>query len=132
MHKISTTLFRFVYACYPTGLKRTFGGEIVEVFVEDLNDAVRQHGIVGAVVVWRRALSELFCICLPYQFAKSAFVAPVISLFWCSGIGVWLVRRETNILGWPGLIAAAIAVLAVRHCNRPSPMRTLQFAFRRG
>lgn len=132
MRTLSTSLFRLIFACYPIGLKRSFGDEIVEVFLQDLSGAVYERGIVGAFVVWRRAFLEFFCICVPYQFTRSTFIAPLISLFWCSGIGVWLVRRETNILGWPGLVAAAIAVLAVRHCNSPSPMRTLQFAFHRG
>lgn len=132
MRALSTLLFRLIFACYPSGLKRTFGDEIVEVFLQDLSNARYEHGVGGAVIVWGRAVLEFFCICIPYQFTRSTFVAPVISLFWCSGIGVWLIRRETNILGWPGLVAAAIAVLAVRHCNRPSPMRTLQFTLDRG
>jgi hypothetical protein len=127
MTTLSSSLFRLIFACYPSELKGTFGDEIVAVFLQDLSDATHKEGVAGAISVWKRAFLEIFGICLPYQFAKSAFVAPVIALFWCSGVGVWLVRRETRILGWPGLIAAAIAFFAARHCSRPTPMRTLQF-----
>lgn len=132
MRTLSTSLFRLIFACYPSELKRAFGDEIVQVFEQDLSNAICEHGIGGAIIVWRRAFLEIFSICLPYQLATSTFVAPVISLFWCSGVGVWLVKRESRILGWPGLIAAAVAVLAVWHCNRPSPVRTLQFNSDRG
>jgi hypothetical protein len=136
MHTLSSSLFRLIFASYPSELKSTFGNEIVEVFLLDLSDAVRQRRLIGAISVWKRVFLELFGVCLPYQLAKSAFVAPVISVFWCSGLGIWLLKqfvspnapiRHFAALGWPGLIAAAISLIAVRHCSRPSPMRTFQF-----
>lgn len=65
---------------YPAELRRDFGGEIIDVFREDLNHASAFRGFAGLAGVWACALREFVRIALP-AYAENRRVAVPAILF---------------------------------------------------
>lgn len=73
--KLTLVLSRFAYACivrsYPPGLRREYGNDMVALFEEDLEAALRSSWHAGARR-WIPILREVAQIALPWQLARAA------------------------------------------------------------
>ena len=62
---LSTRVYAAILFLYPAELRRDFGGEILEVFREDLSHASSYRALAGMLSVWACALREFVRIALP-------------------------------------------------------------------
>lgn len=115
---------------YPQELRRDFGTEMTEVFVEDLAEAWRDAGLAGAVRVWSCAAWEIARIALPRQLENPAIGVPILS-FVQSVVALSAEmllshgRLSAPVLLLPGLVAAltSIAALRVGKLGLPAPLK---------
>jgi hypothetical protein len=120
----SIRAYAALLALYPAELRREFGSEIVEVFAEDLANAVRFRGLRGFLSVWWCALREFVRIALPAQ-AENRLVAVPCILF--AFEETFLAIQQTLMLAhhavsihfilttaaWPSLLASLTSVVVV-------------------
>ena len=78
MLPVSTRIYSGFLALYPAELRRDFGAEMTQVFVEDLEDSYRSRGLAGAARVWRRSVKELWRVALPEHVAKREIAVPIV------------------------------------------------------
>jgi len=131
----STRIYGALLRAYPPELRRDYGAEMTQVFLEDLDDARLRRGWAGVARVWWRSACELIRIALPAQLEKPAVVVPAISFAFCQFImSAQLMvafhrspglREQAGLaaavaLG-PSVISALTAFAAVRAGNRSLP-----------
>jgi hypothetical protein len=75
---LSRKFYRRSLACYPRDLRDDFGGEMMEVFDEQLSDAYSTGGYVGVLRVWFSATCEIVTVALPGRLAERA--VPIIAV----------------------------------------------------
>ncbi len=130
---MNAQIYLLLLALCPADLRREFGAEMTEVFLEDLEDHRRRGGWMGAARVWRRSLTDLCGAASRETIARRQFVAPMIAY---GLLQIWfalvcLVHLE---LPWQelilisslyGLVLAlvAFAVVRVADGNVPEPLR---------
>lgn len=134
---MNARIYSILLSLYPAELRTEFGAEMVQVFLEDLDDSARTRGFFGAARVWRRSLKELLAIALP-AFASQreiavALIMYVLQEFYLGGIMI-LARNHPGGTPFPGspgqvitmtmlcgLIPAFIAFVALHIGNRSVP-----------
>lgn len=127
--RCNARIYAAVLPLYPPDLRRDFGAEMTEVFLEDLAEAWRNAGLAGAIRVWSRAAWEIARIALPRQLENPAIGVPLLS-FVQSVVALtteMLIshgRISAPVLLLPGLVAAltSIAALRVGKLGLPAPL----------
>lgn len=73
--RITLVLSKFAYACivrsYPPGLRGEYGSDMIALFEEDLETALRSSWQAG-VKRWISVLREVTQIALPWQLARAS------------------------------------------------------------
>jgi hypothetical protein len=69
-------LYGWLLALYPADLRREFGAEMRELFLDDLADA---RGLIGFIGVWWCALCEVLRVALPGQRTNPVVIVPAIA-----------------------------------------------------
>jgi len=75
---IATRIYSGFLSLYPAELRRDFGAEMSQVFVEDLEDSYRSRGVAGAARVWWRSVKELWRVALPEHASKREIEVPIV------------------------------------------------------
>jgi hypothetical protein len=122
---LSARAYDGILRLYPSDLRREFGPEMNELFVEDLDDAWRSSGLVGVIGVWWCALCELFRIALPAQSSNPAFAVPAIAALYVLGmIGELAAIRDpmtdqwiSAVIAGPNLLTGLAAIVVVHTGN---------------
>ena len=65
--KMCSQAYGVLLAFYPIDLRRSFEGEMTDVFDQQLQGAWEENGVSGFLRVWLCALQELFCVAIPAQ-----------------------------------------------------------------
>jgi hypothetical protein len=125
---------------YPAELREKFGAEMIEVFLEDLEDSRRRGGWIGASRVWWRSVRELCRIGLPAGISRREIAVPLIvylfEVFYVGSV-ILLTRKDPHnafpkslgedlvLVVFSGLIPAVIARIAqlVGDASAPDPLR---------
>jgi hypothetical protein len=115
--RLSSVAYRGIVALYPEDLRREFGDEMLDVFVQDLVHTGHGCGLRGMLRVWRRALIEVISIAMPRQLVSSVVIAPVISFVWSAFGARVMGLAGTGLPFWPSVGAAMITYFAVRRCR---------------
>jgi hypothetical protein len=109
---------------YPAELRRDFGGEILDVFREDLNHANSFRGIAGMLSVWACAFREFVRIALPawaenrrvavpcilFAFNEAVLTIPQKLIFTHRPMSLQFILATAL---WPSLLAALTALVVV-------------------
>jgi hypothetical protein len=61
---VNARIYSLLLRLYPADLREHFGPEMTQVFLDDLEDRRRRHGLPGAARVWWHSLKELCQIAL--------------------------------------------------------------------
>jgi hypothetical protein len=61
---MNARIYSLFLRLYLAQLREDFGAEMAQVFLDDLEDVRRRHGLIGAARVWWRSLKELCQIVL--------------------------------------------------------------------
>jgi hypothetical protein len=120
---LSARVYAAMLYLYPSELRHDFGGEMAEVFAEDLASALTFHGIRGVLAVWWCALKEFVVVAVPEQAGNRIVAVPFIlfclneillllELFFAFGMRLAPVRFSFAIF-WPGVLAALTSVAVV-------------------
>lgn len=83
---------------YSGELRRDFGGEMVEVFDEQVSEAYSRSGLPGLASVWLSAMREFVTVALPSRLAEH--VVPVVGvaatltlMMWFAGYILYVMER---------------------------------------
>ena len=135
---MNARIYSILLSLYPAELRTEFGAEMVQVFLEDLEDSARTRGFFGVARVWRRSLEELLAIALP-AFASQREIAVALIMYVLQEVylgGIMILARNHPV-GTPfpgstgqfitmvmlcGLIPASIAFVALHIGNRSVPV----------
>jgi hypothetical protein len=93
---ISRKIYEQSLVCYPKDLRDDFGGEMMEVFDEQLSDAYSCGGYVGVLRVWLSAMREIVTVALPGRFAERAI--PLVAVAVTSAFMLWFVSYISYIM----------------------------------
>jgi hypothetical protein len=115
--RLSSLAYRGILALYPEDLRREFGDEMLDVFVQDLVDTGHGCGPRGVLRVWRRALIEVISIAIPRQLVSPVVIAPAISFGWSAFGARVMGLAGSGLPFWPSLAGAIITYFAVRRCR---------------
>ncbi|MGB7731761.1 MAG: hypothetical protein WBL50_27330 [Candidatus Acidiferrum sp.] len=89
----------WIYGClliaYPRELRVRFGADMVEVFEDQLSEAVMQCGRSGIVSLWGTALWELASVAVPSRLESTAVIAGAVSFLVSSAIA-WVFFRSVG------------------------------------
>jgi hypothetical protein len=123
-------IYTAVLPLFPQELRRDFGAEMTEVFVEDLAEAWRNAGLPGAIRVWCCAAWEIARIALPRHLENPAIGVPILSFIQSVGALTTEMlishgRLSAPALLLPGLVAALTSIAAVRvgKLGLPAPLK---------
>jgi len=87
---MNARVYGLMLSFYPADLRRDFGAEMTEVFLEDLEDSRLRGGWMGAVRVWWRSVRELCRIASPEMASRREIAVPfvmfVLQAMYLSGI----------------------------------------------
>jgi hypothetical protein len=72
---------------YPMDLRRDFGGEMMEVFDEQIAHAYSRRGFSGLLRVWCSAAREFVTVALPTRLAERA--VPIIAVTATLAVMMW-------------------------------------------
>jgi hypothetical protein len=121
---LSVRAYSAMLFLYSAELRRDFGGEILEVFREDLSQASSFRGLAGIAGVWSCALREFVRIALP-AYAENRRVA-VPSILFALNEAVLTIPQKLIVVHrpvslqfilatslWPSLLAALTALVVV-------------------
>jgi len=86
--EVSRKVYEGSLALYPAGLREEFGGEMVEVFEEQIADAYTERGVRGLLEVWLCTAHEFVSIALTGQLAQR--MVPVAAAITALALMVWL------------------------------------------
>ncbi len=75
----STRLYGALLWLYPREFRLRFGGEMTQVFADQMAEARQERGVAGVLRIWREAVAELFTVALPSQLASMMLIVPVLS-----------------------------------------------------
>jgi hypothetical protein len=75
---MNAQIYRLLLGLCPADLRREFGAEMTQVFLEDLEDQRRRGGWMGAARVWWRSVRELRGIALPELASRREVVVPFV------------------------------------------------------
>ncbi|HWB87569.1 MAG TPA: hypothetical protein VG675_25730, partial [Bryobacteraceae bacterium] len=62
---MNARIYGLLLHLYPAELREDFGPEMMQVFLDDMEDSRRRHGFSGAARVWWHSLKELGQVALP-------------------------------------------------------------------
>jgi hypothetical protein len=137
---MNAQIYALLLTLCPADLKKEFGEEMTQVFLDDLADHQRRCGWMGAARVWWRSLREICGIALPEMASRHGIAVPfmvyVFQMFYISSIIV-LARRDPHsafpkslgedlaLIFLSGVIPAFIARIAqlVGDASVPVPLR---------
>jgi hypothetical protein len=121
--ELSVRAYAVLMPLYPADLRREFQSDMIELFAEDLSNALRYSGCKGAMRVWRCALKEFVRIALPAHAQNRIIAVPcilfclnelILILELAVAFGWHLAPVEFMIAGlWPSLIAALTSIPVV-------------------
>lgn len=96
---MNARVYGMLLSFYPADLRRDFGAEMTEVFLEDLEHSRRHGGWLGAVRVWWRSVREFCRIASPEMFSRREIAVPfvmyVLQAIYLTGI-ICLARRDPH------------------------------------
>ena len=75
---MNARVYGLMLSFYPADLRRDFGAEMTEVFLEDLEDSRRRGGWMGAARVWWRSVRELCRIASPEMASRREIAVPFV------------------------------------------------------
>ncbi len=132
---MSARIYSVFLSLYPADLRRDFGEEMTQVFLEDLENSRRRRGLFGAAQVWWRSVRELCRIVLPLEVSRREVAVPVLAFFvqefFCAGLlllspfdpSMPVMHREAMALTVvPGLFTASVAFVAMRMTVERDPV----------
>ncbi|HVY92690.1 MAG TPA: hypothetical protein VHA14_08075, partial [Bryobacteraceae bacterium] len=70
-------IYSWLLHLYPAELREDFGLEMMQVFLDDMEDGRQRHGFCGAARVWWRSLKEFCQIALPAAARTPKLIFPV-------------------------------------------------------
>lgn len=76
---MSARVYWMILSLYPAELRRDFGAEMAQVFLEDLENTYRRSGYRGAARVWWNSIKELCRIVLPVEASKREVAVPFLT-----------------------------------------------------
>ena len=129
---MNAKVYSLLLTVCPADLRRDFGAEMTQVFLEDLADHRRRFGFRGAARVWQRSFTDLCGAALQEAIAQRLFAVPLILYgmeILYAGM-IFLVHPELfsvqaivrGFLVSPGLIPPMVAFVAARVTNRSVPV----------
>jgi hypothetical protein len=93
----SVRAYHSLLILYPDDLRRDFGPEMLEAFMQDLSVECAARSVKGAIRVWRITLRELIQIGFPAWLETPAVTVPAISsamaIVWQSPLLIMISRR---------------------------------------
>ncbi len=96
---MNARVYGLMLSFYPADLRRDFGAEMTEVFLEDLEDSHRRGGRMGAVRVWWWSVRELCRIASPEVISRREIAVPlvmyVLQSIYLAGI-IFLTQRDPH------------------------------------
>jgi hypothetical protein len=75
---MNARIYSLLLALCPADLRREFGVEMTDVFLEDLEDHRQHGGWMGAARVWWRSVRELRGVALPELASRREIVVPFV------------------------------------------------------
>lgn len=78
--QLSSFIYRHLVIFYPRECRHKFGSEMVEVFEDLLDDAIRRRDASGIVSLWSSALWELLSVAAPLRLENTVVIAGALSL----------------------------------------------------
>jgi hypothetical protein len=93
---VSRKVYERSLVCYPKDLRDDFGGEMVEVFDEQVSDAYSRGGYVGILRVWFSAMREIVTVALPGRFAERAI--PIVGVTLALAFMLWFARYISYVM----------------------------------
>lgn len=130
---MSPRLYSVLLLLYPAELRRNFGAEMTQVFLEDLEESQRRSGIRGSARVWWRSIRELFRIALPARVSGREIIVALITYAFSESYFLGIVMLDggkhiprppelegASLLAW-GLFPAFTAYVALCVGNRTVP-----------
>jgi hypothetical protein len=126
---MNARMYGMLLRLYPAELRRDFGAEMTQVFLDDIADS-------GAARVWWRSFRELFRVALPAAFSRRYVQVP--AMLWCLQLlyfcGILMlasgdsrsplpdsVAQIIAVVTIPGLFSAAVAFVALYIGDRAVP-----------
>jgi hypothetical protein len=107
---VNARIYSLLLRLYPAELREDFAGEMMQVFIDDLENARRRRGFAGVARVWWRSLKELCQIALPAA-AKTPKVMVPLSIYLFQALWLLGVLRSDPTLSGRVLYAAMIPAL---------------------
>lgn len=77
--RFSRAMYEWLLAAYPADFRTRFGGEMVSIFGDQIDDAWRTERGQGVVRVWGRVLWELVSVAIPLRLAEPIVIATAVS-----------------------------------------------------
>jgi hypothetical protein len=93
---VSRKFYERSLICYPKNLRDDFGGEMMEVFDEQVSDAYSSGGYVGILRVWFSAVREIVMVALPGRLAARAI--PIVAVTVTSAFMLWFASYIGNVM----------------------------------
>lgn len=75
---MNARVYGMLLSLCPADLRRDFGAEMTEVFLEDLEDSRRRGGWVGAVRAWWRSVVEMCRVASPEMVSRREIAVPLV------------------------------------------------------
>jgi hypothetical protein len=91
----SAWLYSILLVLYPHDLRARFGPDMLELFENQLNDALKTRGTVGIVRPWFTAVGELLDVAVPARLTSTGAIAGALSFLVSSGIA-WVFFRAVG------------------------------------
>lgn len=72
-------IYNTILFAYPRDFRQRFGSEMLSTFSDQLSEEWDQHGVRGALRVWRSATAELFSVAVPLHLRSPTAAAMAVS-----------------------------------------------------
>ncbi|MGA3318449.1 MAG: hypothetical protein ABSC64_18685 [Candidatus Korobacteraceae bacterium] len=89
---INCLAYRALLAAYPSGLRRRFGAEMVQVFADQVSEEWKQYGVLGVARVWLTATWEVVSVAVPLRLSHPSVIAAALSFIVSSALFLGLFR----------------------------------------
>ncbi len=77
--RMSSYIYSLLLASYPRELRQRFGGEMTQVFADQISEAWARRGVFGVVRVWLTAGWEVISVAAPLQMRNPVLIASALS-----------------------------------------------------
>jgi hypothetical protein len=104
MVSLSLRIYRLILPLYPSGFRKSYGGEMLWIFERQLTSACSSAGVRGVARVWWLTWHDLACVALPGQLRNERLLAHMLSAPMAALIFGFLIRvmQDPAFAAWIG------------------------------